>query len=176
MDPDAGPGPGAGALALVAQKPKAAGAKGSSHLEAVPEPAYVSEFTGSEKSLVAELKEMREELRSLQGGLFSLSSRMEEVVTDSHAEKYNSRMQELAVYRQKFENDSSVATRIGQCEFAVLQASGAIRQLEDQTRQLSQNLYTAVHGLQGAPKAANDCREQRRRARRRQRSCRGATA
>lgn len=125
---------------------KAAGG-GSQSSQAVPEPQLISEFTGTEKTLAAVLRQVSEDLRSLQGGLFSLSTRMEEVVTDSIAEKYSSRMQELAVLRHKSENDSAVATRLGQCEFAVLQASGAIRQLEDQTRNLAQRLHTSVHTL-----------------------------
>lgn len=125
---------------------KAAGG-GSQSSQAVPEPQLISEFTGTDKTLAAVLRQVSEDLRSLQGGLFSLSTRMEEVVTDSIAEKYSSRMQELAVLRQKAENDSAVATRLGQCEFAVLQASGAIRQLEDQTRNLAQRLHTSVHTI-----------------------------
>jgi len=121
-----------------------------------PELSLLSDVPGGEAGVAAELRLMRTELQSLQGGLFSLSGRMEEVVSDSTTERLHATLQELATLRQRTERDSHVASRIGQCEFAVLQASGAIRQLDDRSRELSLQVHAALHCLEDGQRKSSD--------------------
>jgi len=104
--------------------------------EPAPPPAWIAEITGgSDKQVAAEIKKLREEMQSLHGGLFSVSNRMEELISDSTSEKFQSHFNELAVLRNRSETDSAVASRIGQCEFAVLQAT---RELSHQVQSLEE--------------------------------------
>lgn len=116
----------------------------------------LSDVPGGEAGVAAELRLMRTEFQSLQGGLFSLSGRMEEVVSDSTTERLHTTLQELATLRQRTESDAHLAQRIGQCEFAVLQASGAIRQLGDRSRELSLQVDAALHHLEDGQNKSSD--------------------
>jgi len=129
--------------------------------EPAPPPAWISEITaGCDRQIAAEIKKLREDMQSLHGGLFSMSNRMEELISDSTSERFQSHINELAVLRSRSETDSAVASRIGQCEFAVLQASGAMKQLEDRTRELShqvQSLEDGQHKLLEASTRSRSC-------------------
>jgi len=85
----------------------------------------VKDSQGLLLSVKESVLKMDQTLCGLQGDIFSIGSRVEEVVSDARSEQISSQLGELAVRRRCMEFESSVSTRLTSAENAARQAQKA---------------------------------------------------
>jgi len=102
--------------------------------------------------VAAAMTALKGDIQGLQGTIFSLGSRVEELVSDSQSERLQGQLGELAVYRRRAEQDSMMASRVGECEFHMKQTVGVVKSLEDQTRELVSQMRSLAEHTRGSSK------------------------